>query len=185
MKRLRAVCTSLTLLPAALTAGGQDAPAALGRVHENASGTVRFRTPEDWAVSTQPGVPEVSEARGGGLIVRILRREGELGLDSLHIDCMLLRLAGGTEAEPAVDYEYDFLEGRLAERKVLDSAFVVHYDAAIDGARAWRQRNVTIVGEGESVCVVGYAPLPALKRSKEMRRTFDAVLASIELGPWR
>jgi hypothetical protein len=31
-----------------------------------------------------PGPPEVIEARGDGLFVRVLRREGELGLDSLH-----------------------------------------------------------------------------------------------------
>ena len=48
----------------------------------------------------------------------------------------------------------------------LDSAFVVRYDAPVEGSAAWRQRNLTIVGGGESLCVIGYAPLPAWKKSK-------------------
>ena len=95
--------------------------------------------------------------------MRVLRREGELGLDSLHVECMLVRLAGAMDTFPQVDYEYDFVGGEVGERRALDSAFVVHYDEPVEGYRDWRQRNLTVVGEGESVCVVAYAPLPGLE----------------------
>ncbi len=185
MKGLSVVCASLVLLPAVALAGSRDALPELARQHTNASETIRFRTPEDWTVETRAGVPELTEARGGGLLVRIVRRAGEVGLDSLHVDCMLVRLADEAHSAPTVDYEYDFVGKSLGERRVLESAFVVHYDEPIEGARDWRQRNVTVVGQGESVCLVGYGPLPALKRSKPMRSLLDAVLASVEFRPWR
>jgi hypothetical protein len=168
-------------------AGGKEPslPVDLPSTHINESGTVRFRTPPNWQVTTRAGQPDVLEARGDGLLVRILRRDGELGLDSLHVECMLVRLAPETQSAPQVDYEYDFVGGSLGERRVLDSAFVVHYDAPIEGARDWRQRNVTLVGGGESVCVIGYTPQPTWKKSKEARRLFDAVLGSVEFRPWR
>jgi hypothetical protein len=33
--------------------------------------------------------------------------------------------------------------------------------------------------------VIGYAPLPAWKKSKELKRLLEAVLASVEFKPWR
>ena len=96
---------------------------------------MRLHTPAGWKVESRTGQPEVLEARGDGLIVRILRREGELGLDSLHVECMLVRLAGAMDTSPQVDYEYDFIGGQVGERRGLDSAFVVHYDAPVDGLR--------------------------------------------------
>jgi len=161
------------------------APLELPLLHTNAAATLRLRTPRDWSVTSTPGQPELTEAQGGGLLVRILRRDGELGLDSLHVDCMLVRLAPETQSKPQVEYEYDFVSGAAGERRALDSAFVVHYDAAIAGSKDWRQRNLTIVGGGESLCVIGYAPLPAWKRSKDLRRLLDGVLASVEFRPWR
>jgi hypothetical protein len=160
-------------------------PVELPLVHTNASATLRFRTPRGWAITNVPGEPELTEAKGGGLLVRLVRREGELGLDSLHADCMLLRLAPETEVRPGVAYEYDFVGGGIGERRALDSAFVVHYDAPIDGSADWRQRNITVVGGGESLCVVAYAPMPALKKSKELKRLLEAVVASVEFRPWR
>ncbi len=170
----------LLLLPASLGAGKKDAPALeLPAEHANASKTLTFRTPAGWVVEAGSGMPEVTEARGDGLILRILRRDGELGLDSLHVECMLVRLAPPMETFPQVDYEYDFVGGAFGERKALDSAFVVHYDQPVEGHRDWRQRNLTVIGGGESVCVVAYAPLPVWKKSKPARNLLTAIVESV------
>ncbi len=169
----------LLLLPASLGAGNKDVPADLPSEHTNASKTLTFRTPANWTVQAGTGQPEITEARGDGLILRIVRHGGELGLDSMHVQCMLVRLAGPMDAFPQVDYEYDFVGGTVGERKALDSAFVVHYDEPIDGHRDWRQRNLTVVGGGESVCVVAYAPLPVWKKSKPARNLLTAIVESV------
>jgi hypothetical protein len=182
MKDLTAVTfVCLMLFPAPLSAGKKDVPIPppLTSEHSNASRTLTFRTPEGWVVEAGTGQPELTEARGDGLLVRILRREGELGLDSLHAECMLVRLAGAMDTSPQVDYEFDFVGGVVGERRALDSAFVVHYDAPIEGHRDWRQRNLTVVGEGESVCVVTYAPLPVWKKSKPARNLLTSIVESI------
>jgi hypothetical protein len=177
-----AVSACLLLLPAAIGAGekGSPASAALTSEHWNASKTVSFRTPAGWVVQTGTGQPEMTEARGDGLIVRVLRREGEIGLDSLHVECMLVRLAEPMDTFPQVDYEYDFLGSTIGERKALDSAFVVHYDDAVDGHRDWRQRNLTVVGQGTSLCVVAYAPLSVWKKSKPARNLLTSILESMK-----
>jgi hypothetical protein len=170
----------LLLLPASLGAGKKDAPSPdLPSEHTNASKTLTFRTPAGWTVQAGSGQPELTEARGDGLVLRILYREGELGLDSLHVECMAVRLAGPMDTFPQVDYEYDFVGGAVGDRRALDSAFVVHYDAPIDGHRDWRQRNLTVIGGGESVCIVAYAPLPVWKKSKPARYLLTAVVESI------
>jgi hypothetical protein len=182
MKDLTAVIfVCLMLFPAPAGAGKKDVPVPppLVSEHTNASKTLTFRTPAGWLVEAGSGQPELTEARGDGLLVRILRREGELGLDSLHAECMLVRLAGAMDTSPQVDYEYDFVGGAVGERRALDSAFVVHYDAPIEGHRDWRQRNLTVVGEGESVCVVTYAPLPVWKKSKPARNLLTSIVESI------
>jgi hypothetical protein len=171
----------LLVIPVSAGARPKDAPAdpRLPAEHRNAAATFTFHTPSSWVVEARHTVPELTEARGDGLVVRILRREGEQGLDSLHAECMLVRLAGPMDAAPQVDYEYDFLGGSIGERRALDSAFVVHYDEPIDGQRDWRQRNLTVVGHGESLCLIGYSPLATWKRSKPARALLDAVLASV------
>src|SRR5512133_20459 len=78
----------------------EERPLDLPAVHENASATVRFRTPGDWTVVNKSGDPEVTEARGGQLMLRVLRRSSEWGLDGLHVDCMQVRLAGPMETRP-------------------------------------------------------------------------------------
>jgi hypothetical protein len=180
MKDLTAASLAL-LLAASSGAAKENAPvsSALVSEHSNSSKTLTFRTPAGWVVQAGSGQPELTEARGDGLIVRILRREGELGLDSLHVECMLVRLAGAMDTFPQVDYEYDFVGGAFGDRRALDSAFVVQYDQPVEGHRAWRQRNLTVVGDGESVCVVGYAPLPVWKKSKPARNLLTSVLESI------
>ncbi len=169
------------LLVAGPAGAGDEEAAALVAEHENAAQTLTLRTPEDWVVESRPGQPEITEARGGPLVVRVLRREGELGLDSYHVQCMQDRLADPMKAEPQVDYEYDFRQGWIGERKVLDSAFVVHYDEPIDGHKDWRQRHVTVVGQGESLCVIGMAPRRVWKKSKESRALLNAVMTSVRL----
>ncbi len=186
MEDLRSACLVWLLVPAAAAAGDAPRPAPeLTAVHENASATVRFRTPAGWTVTNTPGDLEQTEARGDGLILRILRRQGELGLDSLHVECMAVRLAGPMETRPEVDYEYDFVSGAVGERRALDSAFVVHYDNAIDGSRDWRQRNLTVVGQQESLCVIGYTPGTTWKKSRQARNLIKAVLDGVEWRPWR
>jgi hypothetical protein len=159
-------------------------PASLPQEHWNAARTISLRTPDGWTVQSSAGQPELTEARGDGLLVRILRRETELGLDSLHVECMLVRLKPAMDAFPQVDYEYDFVGGELGERRALDSAFVVHYDDAVEGHKDWRQRNLTVVGGGESVCVVAYAPLPVWKRSKPARKLLTSIVESIRFAKW-
>jgi hypothetical protein len=180
LKDLRAA-SFVMLLAAPLGAARENvpAPSQLVSEHANASKTLTFRTPAGWVVDAGSGLPEVTETRGDGLILRILRREGELGLDSLHVECMLVRLAGAMDTFPQVDYEYDFVGGAVADRRALDSAFVVHYDEPIEGHRDWRQRNLTVIGGGESVCVIAYAPVPVWKKSKPARNLLTAIVESI------
>jgi hypothetical protein len=119
------------------------------------------------------------ETGGGGVLVRFIYRDGENGYDSLHVDCMLERLAPEMEQEPRIRYEYDFVSGVVGERRILDSAFEVKYLKPIGGYADWRQRNVTIVGAGQSICAISYAPVPMWKKSKAVRALLDAVLASL------
>jgi hypothetical protein len=186
MKALTPATIACLLLGPASRAGPKaiSAPAALTAEHWNASKTLSIRTPANWTVRSTAGQPELSEARGDGLIVRLLRREGELGLDSLHVECMLVRLAGAMDAFPQVDYEYDFVGGALGERRALDSAFVVHYDSPVEGHRDWRQRNLTVIGRGESLCVVAYAPAPVWKKSKAARDLLGSIVKSIRFPEW-
>jgi hypothetical protein len=171
----------ILLLPDSVGAGKKPppAPVSLTEEHWNAARTLSIRTPAGWTFSSLPGGPEVSEARGEGFVIVILRREGEIGLDSLHVECMLARLKPAMEMSPQVEYEYDFVGGELGARRLLDSAFVVHYDEPIDGHRDWRQRNLTVVGEGESVCVVAHAPLSVWKKSKPARNLLTSILESM------
>ena len=153
----------------------------LPREHGHPSGALTFRTPDSWTVATPPAAPETVTAAGDGLMARFVARQGESGYDSLHGACMLERLAGPMATAPGVKYEYDFVGGLVANRRALDSVFVVRYDEPVLGHRDWRQRNVTVVGGGYSVCVVLYAPAMVWKKSAESRALLDAVLASVQL----
>jgi hypothetical protein len=154
-------------------------PPPLPQEFTHPAGTFSFRTPEGWTVGPSPSNPDILETKGGDLMVRFLYRHGEGGLDTTHVDCMMERLAGPMVAEPQVKYEYDFKGGVLAGRGALDSAFVVTYDSPINGQRDWRQRNLTLVGRGETLCIMTYAPAIAWKKSAEMRVLLDAVVGSI------
>jgi hypothetical protein len=181
MKGPQAAILALFLaLPVALAAGEKPPVPALTEDHWNESKTVRFKTPTGWSVTHTPGDLELTEARGDGMILRVLRREGELGLDSMHVECMMRRLAGPMETRPGADYEYDFVGGAVGGRRALDSAFVVEYDAPIDGDRKWRQRNLTVVGDGESVCIATYVPNGIWKKHTWARKLLTSLVESVK-----
>jgi hypothetical protein len=175
---LLAAVSLLSLAPAA-RASKPLPPPPLPAQHRHSSGGFAFRTPEGWKIDSPPENPEVVNAAGDGVAVRFVYRDGETGYDSLHGICMLERLAGAMDMDPVVRYEYDFVGGLIGDRRALDSAFVVTYDKPILGQRQWRQRNVTIVGNGSSLCAITYAPLPLWKKSAPTRALLDAVLASV------
>jgi len=175
------VALFVALLPAFASAGGKKPEAAppLTREHLHPSGAFTFKTPEDWKVGTSPTNPDAIEVGGGGVLVRFLFRPEEQGYDSLHVLCMLERLAGEMEQDPRVKYEYDFVSGVFGDRRGLDSAFVVTYEKPIGGYTEWRQRNVTVVGAGQSLCAISYAPLAVWKKSRVTRALLDGVLGSV------
>ena len=157
------------------------APPPLTREHRVASSTATFRTPDDWVISVQGNNPEIVNAVGTNVAVRFLRWDSELGLDALHVMCMVERLAEPMAMEPVVRYEYEFVGGDHADRHVLDSAFVVHYPAPVQGYTEWRERVVTLVGKGEGLCVVAFCPIPLWKKPSAARETMKAVVASVGL----
>lgn len=172
---------AVLLWPAAVWAGKKPPPSPppLPQEHNHPSGAFSFRTPEGWKVAPSSANPDILEAGGGDLMVRFLYRPGEGGLDTVHVDCMLERLAGPMATDPQVKYEYDFRHGVLASRGALDSAFVVRYDTPIHGQRDWRQRNLTLVGQGQTLCIMTYAPAPVWKKSLETRALLNAVVGSV------
>lgn len=182
-----AVFVSLLLVPAPLgaKASSPSATVSLSNEHRNATESFRFRTPPSWIVQTLKEAPELLEARGAGVLVRFLHRSQEAGYDSMHADCMLERLTDAMDMEPEVRYEYDFVSWEQGSHRALDSAFTVRYDSPVLGHKEWRQRNLTVVGDGQSLCVITYCPVTLWKRSAETRSLLAAVVKSVELGPWR
>jgi hypothetical protein len=155
-----------------------DPPPALSVEHQHPSGAFTFRTPEGWTVQATPGKPEALDAWGGDLGVRFVYQSGEAGFDALHAACMLERLAGPMDTEPEISYEYDFVSGNVGNRRVLDSAFSVRYDKPRHNHRQWRQRNLTVVGGGDSLCVITYVPREDWK-SASTRGLIDSVVTSV------
>lgn len=170
---------ALLALAGGASAGDKAGPPELTQQHTHESGAFSFKTPPDWGVAPAAGRPDALDASSGSLIVRFLYSDRESGFDSLHVDCMLVRLAGAMEAQPQVKYEYDFLSGTQGSRRFLDSAFIVKYDAPVGGAAEWRQRNLTFSGGGDSLCVIAYAPLQVWRKDKAARAVLDAVVKSI------
>jgi hypothetical protein len=168
------------LLLLASPAWGKDAPPpVLPREIVHPSGAFSFRTPDGWAIGPSPTNPRLFQTDGDGVVVRFLFEPSEVGFDGLHAICMMERLDGTTNTEPRIEYEYDFQSGEVNHKRVLDSAFVVTYDGKILGFQKWRQRNVTLVGGGESLCVMTYAPQEVWKKSKTIRAVLDAIVNSV------
>ncbi len=179
-REVAASALAIFLSPALGVAGGKALPPPqLTDEHRNPSGHVTFLTPSDWNVSVKDG--SRIDAWGADVGLRLVERQGEQGLDSFHVDCMMERLAPPMETHPQVAYEYDFIGGEVNGHRALDSAFAVEYDKEIRGHRLWRQRNVSLVGNGRSLCVVVYAPAAQWKKSKASRALVDAVLASVTI----
>ena len=57
----------------------------------------------------------------------------------------------------------------------------MRYDSAIQGHQEWRQRNLTVVGAGQSLCIIVYVPAQVWKKSKASRALADAVVTSVTL----
>jgi hypothetical protein len=171
----------LPLVLVAVSAGaGQPAPAPpLPAEHAHPSGAFTFRTPESWKLEPVPGNAAAVQASSDGIMVRFLYQAGDAGYDSLHVTCMLERLADAMEMVPQVQYEYDFLSWEIDDFRFLDSAFVVKYDKPVQGSKEWRQRNLTVVGKGHSLCAISYAPAKLYKKSGAVRAVLDAVVKSV------
>ena len=164
-------------LPALAVFALEKPAPALSSEHRDASGSFSFRTPAAWTVEDVRA--DRTEASGDGLVVRFFHHREATGFDSLHVSCMQDRLAGAMESDVKVDYEYDFQEGVLGAGRVLDSAFRTRYDKPVKGYRDWRQRNVTLVGSGRSLCIIAYCPVPLWKKSRELRALLDGVVMSV------
>ena len=173
------ILASLVALPAVLAAGEKIVIKPLAQEHWNSSRTLRFKTPEGWLVQNTSGQVELTEARGDGMRLRLVRWPMDMGLDSTHAECMLQRLAGPMETSLDVRYEYDFVGGEMGERRALDSAFVVEYDAVIDGDKKWRQRNLTVVGAGESVCIITYVRNGLFKKYTTVRKFLTSLVEGV------
>jgi hypothetical protein len=179
-REVAASTLAIFLSPALGVAGGKPLPVpALTDEHANPTGNVTFLTPSDWNVTVKDR--SRVDAWGPDVGLRLVERPGEQGLDSFHVDCMMERLAPPMETHPQVAYEYDFIGGEVYGHRALDSAFAVEYDKDVRGHRVWRQRNVTLVGNGRSLCVVVYAPAAEWKKSKTARALVDAVLGGITI----
>lgn len=171
----------VALCPGILLAGRKapEPPPLLSVEHQHASGAFAFRTPQGWKVQPSLAKPDAMEAWGGDLGLRFVYRAGEAGYDALHADCMLEWLAGPMDTEPRIKYEYEFVGGVVGNRRALDSAYVVRYDHPRHGHREWRQRTVTVVGQGDSLCVITYVPRQLWKSSPPSRALVESVLGSV------
>jgi len=182
MKRNACLALALACLaapPAQAYKNKKPVPEPLVQAHAYPTGAFTFRTPAGWKDVALTGNPDAIQVTDGTSIVRFVYHAQEAGYDSLHAACMLERLAGPMETSPAVSYEYDFVSWMVQDRRVLDSAFVVTYDQPVLGSAAWRQRNLTLVGGGESLCVITYVPMKAWKGSAVLRATIEEVVKSV------
>ncbi len=173
MRRLAAALLALAPL-----AGAKEAPLALDQEVRHPAGSFVFRVPADWKVG--PLSERVIEAGAGDLSVRFVWQKSEFGTDVAHTDCMTEQPVAGLPGVPRVSFEYDFMGGVVGDRRLLDSASHLDYEAPVKGHKSWRQRAVTIVGGGETLCAVSFAPRSA---KKETRRLLDAILTSLIFLP--
>jgi hypothetical protein len=156
-------------------------PPPLTQTYTHRDGLFSFVVPEGWKIGKGiSGDPDAVQATGDGLVVRFIYRRGEAGYDAYHGTCLAERLIGRGDASGMPDYEYDYVEGSYGDRRSIDSAFVSDYDTEVFGHRRWRQRNLTVVGGGHSLCMIAFAPASVWKRSIEARSLLDAVLQNVK-----
>jgi hypothetical protein len=159
---------------------GERAPApSLTREHTHPSGAFSFMTPDAWTEQQVPTDRTAWQFAGDGMVVRFLFQNREAGFDAMHGHCMTQRLSESPQTDPWIEFDYDFLSGGTEDRRFLDSAFRVRYDEPIQGQREWRQRNVTLVGSGQSLCIIQYMPQQVWKKSKASRALAEAVVRSV------
>jgi hypothetical protein len=169
----------LVMLPAGTADAKRQGP-ALERSLKHPSGAFHVKTPMDWHAESLDGRPDVWQVSGNDLLIRFVYRESDAGFDSLHVACMHDFLLGPMEVDPRIKYEHDFISGSRWERRFLDSAFIVTYDRPVFGHREWRQWNLTVVGPGQSLCIIVHCPLAAWKQSRQLRSLLEDVMDSIE-----
>jgi len=159
-------------------AGGKTAVPELTLEHQHPSGSFSFRTPEGWKV--QPITNDGLEAWGGALGVRFRFELGEQGIDSWHANCIDDGLAPLPQADPGRKFDYEYVGGLFIDRRMLDTAHNTRYDAAVHGHRDWHQRTLTLVGAGQTMCIIAYAPQGAWRSRKSgAKATLDAVVGSV------
>src|SRR5688572_2870080 len=183
-RRRRIVLPAVSLCFFALATAVADSErprTSASREHDLPSGAFSFRAPVDWTIDRSLSRPEMFEAHGDGMVVRFLYHGGEIGFDTLHVSCMDDRLGNVMDADPRIHYEYDFQEGVLGDRRILDSAFKTRYDKPVLGHKEWRQRNVTYVGGGHSLCIIAFCPTSMWKKSGDARRTLESVVNSVSV----
>ena len=156
-------------------------PPPLSQSHSHRDGLFTFAVPDGWKVGKGTGGdPDSVQATGDGLVVRFVYRRGDAGYDAYHGACLSERLIGRGDHSGVPEYEYDYVEGSYGDRRSIDSAFVTEYDTEVFGHRKWRQRNLTVVGGGHSLCLIAFAPASVWKRSIEARSLLDAVLMNVK-----
>src|SRR6185295_6906379 len=102
----RAVLAAALLAFAPPLAAKSPPPIQLDSEHTHPSGAFTFRTPQAWSVETDAQDPMTVQAWGDGVIVRFVYRQGDVGYDTLHVDCMMKRLASPFDISPEIRYEY-------------------------------------------------------------------------------
>lgn len=162
-------------------AGADESPPPLVQQHRLFDGAVMLQTPAGWQAAALTRRSDAVDVSGDGLVFRLSYQPTELPADAFHAQCMLERQAPALELDAEVNYEYEYVGGRLLGRAALDSAYRVRYDEEIQGAREWRQRSLSLVGGGASLCVVQMAPAREWKRSRALRDLAASVLAGFVL----
>jgi hypothetical protein len=176
LRRLALLFALLAPLPA--YAHKEKEEVVLGPARQHPLGGFTYQLPQGWTIQTASNDPDSLDASGDGVMVRLFYRPGEIGYDALHGICLMQRFPGHGEGEP--QYEYDYIEGHDGPRRILDSAFVMAYEAPVQGYKKWRQRNLTVVGSGHSLCLISFAPLPVWKKSDKARSATEALMRSIK-----
>jgi hypothetical protein len=171
----------LIALLLAVPAGAAEAPPPAMTRHTHPGGGFSYEVPQNWTVGPVPEKPLIEEAKGDGQIVRFVYAAGDAGFDSLHVSCMLERLRPEQQTSPHIRYEYDFLSGDFGDYRILESAFELSYDEPYAGVIDWRQRNVTIVGRGHSLCMILHTPLKDWKKRKGLKALQEMVVRSVVL----